>query len=242
MKDSDRYYNIPGVGRLPSVTTILSVIAKPALYAWQAKQGSLKAKNVMERLREMSPYLHDALKKEFGDAFFKDGYHQAAEAADYGKQAHSIIENILKRDEPVTDTVWLAPETPAPVVNAVNQFVGWRQKTDFKIIRAESMIYSKKFGYAGTCDAIGETKYGVTLLDWKTSKGIYPEYSLQTVAYKYAAEEMSSERIPNIMICRFGKDGSFEDYTVPQRQHPDLFDRFIDAKRLWEWQRQQEAA
>lgn len=241
MNDPARFYDINGVGRLPSVTTILSVIAKPGLYVWQAKQGSLKALNVMERLKEMSPFLHDSLRKEFGEAFFKDGYHQAAEAADYGKQAHAIIEKILNGTQTLDH--WEANEVfrqPLPVQKAVASFLEWKVRTAFEVIKTESVIWSKKFGYAGTCDAIGRTKDGVTLLDWKTSKRIYPEYKMQTVAYKAAAEEMSGERIEAVMICRFGKDGSFEDYLVPKSQYPDLLDRFIDAKRLWEWQREEE--
>lgn len=234
--NDDRFYDIPGVGQLPSVTTILSVIAKPQLYLWQAKQGSLKALNVMERLKEMSPFLHDALRKEFGEAFFKDGYHQAAEAADYGKQAHSIIEGILKRGE----KDWQPrPSGVAPQVNnAVDSFLNWQSRVQFKLIKAESQIHHRIHGYAGTCDAIGETKDGVTLCDWKTSSGIWPEYSLQAVAYKYAAEEMSGEKIPNVMICRFGKDGAFEDYVVPKEKHSELFNTFLDAKSLWTWQRE----
>ncbi len=236
VKDDARFYDIEGVGRLPSVTTILQVISKPALYAWQAKQGSLKARNVMERLKVMAPFLHDSLWAEFGENFFKDGYAQAAEAADYGTQAHAIIEMILKNR--ADEAAEKMKEAPNQVTQAVGAFLKWRDRTKFEMIKSESVVFSKKFGYAGTADVIGRIKDGVVLGDFKTSKGIYPEYSLQTVAYKYAAEEMTGERIPNVMIYRFGKDGSFEDYTVPQTSHADLIDRFIDAKRLWEWQRE----
>lgn len=242
MKDDARFYDIPGVGRYPSVTTILQVIAKPALYLWQAKQGSLKARNVMDRLKEMSPYLHDSLRAEFGQAFFLDGYAQAAEAADYGTQAHAIIEMVLKGNG--EEAALKMKESPNQVKQAVGTFLTWRDKEKFELIKAESVVYSKKLGYAGTADAIGKTKDGVTLLDWKTAKAIYWEYSLQAVAYKYAAEEMTGESIPNVMICRFGKDGVFNSakdiYTVPQTAHPGLFDTFIDAKRLWEkWRESQ---
>lgn len=233
MKTSDRFYDIDGVGRLPSVTTILSVIAKPALYGWYAKHGSAKALAVMDSLKERSLTLHDAIWEEFGAGFFRNGTSLSEEAADYGKQAHAIIEKILKQG----DVEWQFPSTPVQVVNAVGAFLAWRERTQFRVIKTESRVYSKKLRYAGTCDAIGETKDGITLIDWKTSRGIYPEYQIQAVAYKYAAEEMSGERIPNAIIYRFGKDGSFSDYTVPPLDHPDLFDRFIDAKRLWEWQR-----
>lgn len=234
MKDSSRFYDIDGIGRLPSVTTILSVISKPGLMNWQSKQGALKAINVMQKVLEKSPFIHDAIKAELGESFFRDGNSLAAEAADYGSQAHAIIEGILKGDgEP-----WPQPTTPAQVNNAVTSFLRWKERTDFNVIKTESIVFSKKFGYAGTVDAIGKTSDGITLLDWKTSKRIYPEYSLQTIAYKYAAEEMAGERIDNVMICRFGKDGSFESYTVPALQHPNLFDSFMDAKRLWEWQRE----
>lgn len=231
---SDRYYDILGVGRLPSVTTILSVISKPALYHWHAKHGSTKALTVMGRLKAKSEDLYQAIHKELGVDFFRDGTSLAEEAADYGKQAHSIIEADLNGDH-LGDLDLL--DRPPPVREAIHSFRAWRDRTQFRVMKTESLIYSKKLGYAGTCDAIGETKDGVTLLDWKTSSGIWPEFHLQAIAYKYAAEEMTGERIPNAMICRFGKDGSFEDYTIPPMDHPDLFDRFIDAKHLWEWQK-----
>lgn len=235
-KDQSRFYDIDGVGRLPSVTTILSVISKPGLMNWQSKHGALKAINVMQKVLEKSSFIHDAIKAELGENFFKDGNSLAAEAADYGSQAHRIIEHVLKEDEASVKA--LMSEAPEPVHKAVQVFLKWRDREKFELVKAESVVHSKKFGYAGTVDAIGRTVEGVTLLDWKTSKRIYPEYSLQTVAYKYAAEEMTGERINSVMICRFGKDGSFESYTVPVLTHPDLFDRFMDAKRLWEWQRE----
>mgnify|MGYP001558319551 CR=1 FL=1 len=235
VKDSARFYDVPGIGRIPSVTTILQVISKPALMNWAAKQGTHKAKIIMDKLLRMAPALHDSMLGELGPEFFKDGNAQATEAADYGTQAHGIIEGILKK----TKEDWFSLDLPSPVVQAVNSFLVWRDKTDLKMMKAESMVYSKKLGFAGTADAIAEVDGVVTLLDWKTSKGIYPEYKLQTVAYKYAAEEMSGESIPRVMICRFGKDGSFEDYEVPPADHPSLFDSFIDAKRLWEWQRRE---
>lgn len=236
INEPGRFYDISGVGRLPSVTTILGVISKPGLMNWQAKHGALKALNVMEKLKEKSPFIHDTIRAELGDNFFRDGNSLAAEAADYGTQAHSVIEKILKDDMGAVTV--LMDRAPTPVQKAVGSFLRWRDKTKFEVIKTESVVHSKKFGYAGTVDAIGKTVNGITLGDWKTSKRIYAEYSLQTVAYKYAAEEMSGEQIPNVMIFRFGKDGSFEDYTVPAMSHPDLFDRFIDAKRLWEWQRE----
>lgn len=234
MKDEARFYDIEGVGRLPSVTTILSVISKPGLLAWQAKQGTLKALNIMERLKEMAPIVHEAIQKEFGAAFFKDGNAQAAEAADYGKQAHSAIERHLK-GEPL-------PEMAPPAQRSFESFLQWQKTIDFRLIKAECVIHSKRFGYAGTCDAIAETSEGMTLFDWKTGNRTYPDHELQTVAYKYAAEEMAGHNIQNVTICRFGKNGIFDPkkdiHVVPPLTFPDCFDRFIDAKRLWEWQRE----
>lgn len=219
------------------MTTILSVLSKPALYTWHAKHGSAKALAIMDTLKEKSPNLHDLIQAEFGANYFRDGTSLAEEAADYGKQAHAIIEKILQFDP--QEYEWLQKDTPEPVQKAVQSFLAWRSRTEFEVMKTESLVYSRKLKFAGTCDVIGRTKNGVTLGDWKTSKAIYPEYLLQVVAYKYAAEEMSGEHIPNAVICRFGKDGSFSDYVVPPMDHPDLFDRFIDAKRLFEWRQKQ---
>ena len=78
-----------------------------------------------------------------------------------------------------------------------------------KPIYIEKKIYSKKYNYAGTLDLICTTKKSneLTLIDWKTSKAIYDNYIYQPMAYKFAFEEETGEKIKSMKIIRIPKNG-----------------------------------
>jgi len=73
------------LGLVPSVTTVLSVIAKPQLVAWQVRQGILAALTLGPRLDG-----------ETDDAYLgrikSDGEQQVQDAADEGNRIHDAIE------------------------------------------------------------------------------------------------------------------------------------------------------
>jgi hypothetical protein len=96
-KRAGRFYEIPGMGQVPSVTTVLSAIAKPALIGWAAKVER-------EMVIEVSSRLHrDNLGKEMNPADWtlamngllgqtKASQKLMTKAGDIGSQAHSLIE------------------------------------------------------------------------------------------------------------------------------------------------------
>lgn len=76
------------MGYVPSVTTVLSVIAKPALENWKVEQGILAALT-LERLQEETDI--DYLKR-----VMQDSKQQAIDAADEGTRIHDAIEQSFK--------------------------------------------------------------------------------------------------------------------------------------------------
>lgn len=201
-----RFYEIDGK-RYASVTSILSVISKPALIAWAAKQGSLQ--NMLATQQE---------------------------AMDIGSSAHRIIEAHLK-NEP-----YLLENEPREVQQAFANFLEWAKQTNFQIVHSEFVCYSE-LGYAGTADGIAKIDGELTVIDWKTSSGIYDDYWLQTEAYANAIDEMVArkelqlfeEPITNVSILRLSKkDGSFE--AVTKKRDPRNLGTFVHAMHLWEWQ------
>ena len=152
------------------------------------------------------------------------------EAANDGTAAHSTIEKILKKLPYDLDKL------SEKARNAVNLFLDWQKKTDFEVIKSESVVYSKAYQYAGTMDCLAKVNGKTCLLDWKTSKGIYPEMELQVVAYMRAAEEMSGERIESATIVRFGKtDAAFEVREIPLKDFDRLFAVFLHTYELWKF-------
>ncbi|MBW2562076.1 MAG: hypothetical protein JRE40_14655 [Deltaproteobacteria bacterium] len=91
---------------------------------------------------------------------------------------------------------------------AFESYLAWRDTTALDIIAQEMHLVSSRYRYGGTPDAIGlvDDEDGLCLLDWKTSKDIYPEYLIQCIAYKQLWEEEHPDQpIESVRICRFDK-------------------------------------
>ena len=180
---------------LPSVTTILQVWPKPALYAWYAKRGrDSMAEYLMEYLGEpiSSGLLEDAV-AEAKVAPQRD----AKEAADLGTMAHELISMEL-----LGQTVSVPPELDY----VMKSFHEWQRGEHLTLVDTETAIYAPD--YAGTIDALFKRANGAFLLvDFKTSNHIYPEHDVQVFSYMDAIAN-SVEGSINIegQVIRLGKE------------------------------------
>jgi len=206
------YYFIPGIERpLPSVTEILSVIAKPALIYWAAKTA---AKNALE-----NPFL--SLEEAISSI-----YKRKTEAADKGKDVHKVIANLLQGNE-----IQVSNPT-APYLKAFQKF---KKTIPCRLLLSEKVVYSKKYGYAGTLDFLTKFRDNTLwILDFKTGKNIYPQESaLQLIAYKEALEEMypKNKKVDKLGVIHLKPDGTFSlnEVFAP-------FEIFLAAKQLFDWQ------
>ena len=117
-------------------------------------------------------------------------------AANFGTEAHILIEQIIQG---------LEPEVPQNMEAVVQGFTDWRRDANLDIHLTETAVYSAKYRYAGAMDAVAYRGGTLVALDWKTSNGLYPEYLLQVAAYAKALEEMSGEAVSEAWAVRFGK-------------------------------------
>ncbi len=121
------------------------------------------------------------------------------EAADIGHMAHDWAYNhAIGTEQPM-------PEDPR-VLNGVIAFLKWEDENKIKTLGAEQIVYSKKHGYVGIFDRLATIRRKRVLIDYKTSKGVYPEYRLQLAAYRNAWEEETGEKIDQNLILHFDKD------------------------------------
>jgi CRISPR/Cas system-associated exonuclease Cas4 (RecB family) len=186
--------------KLISVTKITGTIDKSnALIIWATRLmgkyllDNLKGKTIDEQVVEMA-------QKEWRKA--KD------EAADIGTQIHDWIEMKIKGLEPTM------PENDK-VKNGVFAFLKWQNENKIKFIANEQIVYSKKYNFVGKFDAIIEIKKKKYLIDYKSSKAIYPEFYLQTAAYQLAYEEEHGKTIDGRILIHLGKDdGVFESIEI----------------------------
>jgi hypothetical protein len=166
---------------VPGVTSILRRLNKPALINWAA--------NCAVDHIEASSWPHDELPDHLilNKAMLKAarGAHNAIRdtAADVGKTVHSYAEAIL-----------LGKPSSVPVASEAERkgiaaFEAWLAEHTVEPEALECRVLSRRHYYAGTTDFYGRIDGKVSVLDFKTSSAIYPEYWLQTTAYELALNE-----------------------------------------------------
>ena len=210
--NSHRYKMEGQANFLVGTTSISGQLDKPGLIYWAT--GLMK------------DYLLELLSKKIviGSKEVEEakGQHKIKleKASSLGTAVHEWIENwTLGKNpsipaEPYDD---FTEDDIEKIVNGITAFLKWVNEHDVKILEAEQLVYSKKHGYVGTLDAIGEVDGKRTLIDYKTSKGIYTDMRYQTIAYKKAHEEEHGKIITGgRWIIKLGKEtGDFQAVFLP---------------------------
>ncbi len=128
-------------------------------------------------------------------------------AADIGTQIHELVSKWIKKEN------YELPDDEK-VLNGFNAFLEFQGRYKIKWLASEELVaytQGKNILYAGIMDALAEIDGKIVLVDFKSSKGIYPEMFLQVAAYQMAWEQMNKKKIAYRMIVKFGKDdGAFE--------------------------------
>lgn len=201
-----------------NATTILGVIDKSGpLMGWQAK---LMGQFVVD---ELPKFLNAHLESTEEFAARMKKYPRAAvnKAADIGKLAHEWLEQYGKRRLSGLDHHSAAavsgPDGQAG--NCVDAALDWIEEHHVTPIAAESKVYSMDDNVAGTLDWIGLVDGKISLIDFKSSNGLYPSFRFQTAFYKKAWEEETGRKIDQRILLRLGKDdGEFEVHTFDNEQ------------------------
>jgi hypothetical protein len=150
----------------------------------------------------------------------------AARAADVGTRTHRIIERYLK-DESLDELY--CDEIAKPFA----AFRDWQCTSGFELVDSERMIWSDK-GYGGTVDLVGYIDGALHLVDIKTSKAVYPDYSLQIAAYRTGYEERTGEKIEGMGIVRLDKPtGAFEWKEYGDAEYQSAWDQFLFLCESW---------
>lgn len=212
--------------KLKGVTTILNVMAKPALTYWGYTQGMENFNRFIEQLSTMKPsYLNtDSVEGEFFPSFvieelvkgFKPSglYDKRDKAADAGTFAHAFIENHLKGlPEPSRDGV--AKDVLNKAESCYLAYLDWEKAHSFKMVKSELSLISEQHQFGGTID-IGAVVNELGIVDLKTSKDIYFSMWVQVAAYgKLWNENYTDKPIKGYHILRLGENGDFDHKFRP---------------------------
>lgn len=226
-KGRDRWYPHEKCGEQhPSITTLLGVISSRALMVWMAKNGTAKLdvyhQSAAEHLKDEVVSAIDKIAEQRwlianGTAFWKSGKALGEEAADIGTLAHAWIEAHLRGTEIGLEAL------PLLARNAVDAFLEWEKAHNLEVIKTEQTFYNCRLHYAGTADCVAKVDGELTLLDWKTSSGIYMEMAVQAWGYALADESEHADRLyRQVAVGRFGKDGTPEVRIFKRNEFPGI--------------------
>lgn len=178
-------YKLTGGQRVPSVTTILGVLNKPALlqWAWQCGVDGFDYKAVRD------------------------------EAGGIGTLAHYLIMCHLTKSKP--DTSEYSAQDIEKAENCLIKYWDWEKVHKVEPILVETPLISEQHRFGGTIDFFGNVDGQPTLVDFKTGKAIYSEFFYQLAAYEQLLSEAGYlvEAIRILRIGR-NEDEGFEERSI----------------------------
>lgn len=171
--------------QVPGATTILRVLGNGALVNWANRLG-----------------LDGIDSSKFRD-----------EAAATGTLAHYLVERELDGGPRELDDFTPAQLTRAEY--AVAAFRAWRAEHDLAPVMVEGRLVSDVHRYGGTIDLYGDVDGKPTIVDYKTSNGIFLEHKCQVAAYVKLLIE-HGHRVKSARLVRLprGMTGSFEEHVL----------------------------
>jgi len=187
-----RFYDIDGQ-KYPSVTTILSVLPKPASLVNYINNFP-GAEYYTARRAFIGSMTHFYL-ESFMAAKYLPGHKVVPEKMDFShmdEDVSKILDKMIKKIKGIVDTY------------------------DFEPLWLEKMVYSHDLKIAGRVDYIGRLDGKLCILDLKTSKRFYPPehgidtHALQLSAYAACVEDMGELKIESLFILRVNENNKIE--------------------------------
>jgi len=176
---------------VPGVTTVLKAAASPAITQWAVDQtAGYAASNAAELLRR-SPdaaffylrYYHKREPMPLEEGYDPRNYHLGV--LDDSAQLGTAIHEWMQAD---------AGEGEYPDISTKNhlffemveEWAKWSGSQFIEPVFTEATVYNSELGYAGTLDCLWRINGKLTLLDMKSSRGLWPDHSRQLSALKNA--------------------------------------------------------
>ncbi len=224
-----RWYEHPETGdKVPGVTSVLSMLAKPFLQQWAAKEVAQTAVREIEAVTLLAASDPDGAVDYLKAAPRRN----TRAAADAGTAAHAAFE-AMGWGGPM-------PKPSSPAYLFARQFQDYLDTVQPKLIAAEETVWSDKHQYAGSFDGLIEVDGQRAWLDYKTTRsGVYAETALQLAAYSHAEYLLDSEGETTtnykgsrglVLHVRPEKWGLYE---VPVDD--DVFEYFLALRTIFDW-------
>lgn len=206
-------YDIEGVGHFPRVSNILECgkLDNGILDKWRKKVFNKEVDSFLTK----SITAPELIKTGMLNAYSKPD-EIANQSAEFGSVMHEFMETYVNTGKFID--VKSHPYASTDICKqSMMKFIQDWGITPEMTLKAECLIWSSVYGYAGCIDYIANPGNGIFILDWKTSNHLSDRYYLQTVAYWVALEERFKEwgideKVSGVFIIRFAKDKPFYEY------------------------------
>lgn len=172
-----RHYEIPNGDVVPSVTTFLDVLPKPALLNWKVKataEWAVKFADVWAKYDEETGLVVPRGPHQAAVDMIKNATEYDTTARDNGSIVHKILEDLFLGREPVV---------PPGFERVIDIFEEIRKDFDIEPMYLEPQLINYKYRYSGSTDAIFRINGKITLIDYKAGNGLYGSTAYQTTAY-----------------------------------------------------------
>lgn len=147
------------------------------------------------------------------DASYRVPEEYTQQSAEFGTRLHDFLETYLTTGEMKT----IEPHPYADVNvcrESMIKFVKDWNLGPHTTIKAECLIWSNVYKYAGCIDYVAHKDGKIYIMDWKTTGSLHTKYLLQLAAYWVALEERAkdyhlTEPIEHVYLIRFDKSAPF---------------------------------
>lgn len=245
---------------LTGCTTVLGILAKPALIQWAADmavgalgwtkkdewkevEGKLKKVEVPQEKRiEAVKGTYNQVMQDDEVAFLKrlDEARVAhakrkEKAGDYGTKTHDAISEIIKLS--INNNGGYMIKGQVFGEKSVNNFIDWAIANKVKFLDTERNIYSEFLFIGGIVDMVCEIDGEVWIGDIKTSgSGIYPEHFWQCAGYNLMLEEMGLyQNVKGYFILNLKETGEMlEKRSVSNKENRQIFRSCLEIYRAQE--------
>ena len=214
---------------LTGCTTVLGVLAKPALIPWAAKMAT---EWIRENCKKVNG-LWSVSEKDLEEAK-KAHAKRKTDAGAYGTKTHALVEGLIILAIKMNNG-FIVEQVGAD--KSIQNFIDWAVKNKVKFLETEKNIYSEFLFIGGIVDFVCEIDGQKWIGDIKTAKsGIYPEHFWQCAGYNLMLEEMGLYKdIKGYLILNLKEAGEFEEKrSVSNNENKQIFRSCLEIYRAQE--------
>lgn len=221
--------------RIPGVTTVIGILDKPALVNWAARETAIYADENWDKLAAMRSGDRIQLLE-------KARYNTNRKAVVKGNRIHALGERLAHGEE---------VDAPLEIRSQVEAYARFLDAWDLTTVATETPVCHTEWTYGGTFDLIAQSpRFGTSLMDIKTGKGVYSEVAVQLNAYancdlRLVEEVVTGPRggtssqwreapmiVPDSLLVAHVLEDTVE--MVPVKLDPSIFEAFLHMLEIFE--------